>query len=84
MINNDIELSYHDKVIDEIVEMLKANLLIQYNHNKDSLINLRDYCKDKEEDKYDYLPYQQLLFFTEEALADLINTPFLYDFRPLD
>jgi hypothetical protein len=81
---NDIELCYHDKVIDEIVEMLKTNLLIQYNHNKDSLINLRDYCKDKENDKYDYLPYQQLLFFTEEALADLINTPFLYDFRPLD
>ena len=44
---NDIELCYHDKVINEIVEMLKTNLLIQYNHNKDSLINLRDYCKDK-------------------------------------
>lgn len=75
---------YSDLLIDEIIEMLKTNLLLMYQCNDDYLINIRNYCKEKDTIKYKPISYEELVFFTEEALADLIKTPFLYDFRPLE
>lgn len=39
-----IEKNYQERVIDEILEMLKTNLIIQYNYNDDVSISLRKYC----------------------------------------
>ena len=75
---------YYEKVIDEVLEMIKDNIHIYYNYNNIMFPDIKEYCKDKYHKKYEILPYNQLLFFTEEVLADLINCPYLYDFRELD
>lgn len=75
---------YYEKVIDEIIEMIKDNLILQYNYNDSSLLSLKDYCKDKVRKRYKQLSYNWLVFFTEEALAELSNSDYLYDFRDLD
>lgn len=84
MKDNIVETRYEEKLINEIIEMMKTNLLIYYNFDDNSCINLRNHCKDKYDTEYKSVSYQELLFFVEEALADLINCPFLYDFRPLE
>lgn len=68
-------------VLDEITDMLRRNLSL-FLWNDDYLINLKKYCL--EEHNLSYTPYNDLLYFTEEALADLINVDFLYDFRDIE
>ena len=75
---------YYEKVIDEILSMLKNNLIVLYNYNDESLLNLKKYCENKAHRKYKNLEYNDLVFFTEEALADLINCNYFYDFRDIE
>ncbi len=75
---------YHEKVIEEIIQMLKDNLILIYNFQEDTLKNIREYCLEKAHAKYKNLDYATLVYFTEEALTELINTDFLYDFRDID
>ena len=75
---------YYEKAIDEIAEIIKDNLIINYCFNDDSLQSLRKYCKDKEHKRYKEIPYELLFDFTKEGLKELINCDFLYDFRDLE
>ena len=75
---------YYEKVIDEILSMLKNNLIVLYNYNDESLLNLKKYCENKVHKKYKNLEYNNLVFFAEEALAELINCEYFYDFRDID
>lgn len=75
---------YYEKVIDEILTMIKDNLILQYNYNDDALIDIRQYCHNKENSKYKRLDYYTLLFFVEEALAELINCIYLFDLREME
>ena len=84
MSDDYIEPFYHEKLIDEMVQMIRDNLIILYNHDKDSLISVKKYCKDKLDEEYKPLHYEELVYLVDESLADLINTPFFYDFRPLE
>lgn len=75
--------TYHEKVLDEITEIIKNNLEIMYNFNDETLINLRKFCYKNAHQRYKPLEYSKLIFFTEEAIAEIINAPYLYDFRSL-
>ena len=75
---------YYEKVIDEILSLLKNNLIVLYNYNDESLLNLKKYCENKRHKKYKNLEYDNLVFFAEEALAELINCDYFYDFRDID
>ncbi len=44
--------SYHERVIDEVLEVMKDNLILLYNFNDDSLINIRNYCNDRLHTRY--------------------------------
>lgn len=59
----------------------KNSLELMYNMNDDTLISLRDYCYKHAHHRYKPLEYNKLIFFTEEAIAEIINVPYLYDFR---
>lgn len=74
-------MEYKEKLMSEIIEMIKTNLEILYNFDDDSMVNIKKYCKENNGNKYQSLPYLQLLYFVDEAIADLINAPYLYDFR---
>ena len=76
--------SYYEKIIDEIVEMIKDNLVILYNFQDETLITMREYCKKYVHKRYKKLPYNLLISFTEEAMGDLINAPYMYDLRELE
>ncbi len=76
--------AYHEKVFDEIANIIKDNLELLYTYNDEALINIREYCRKNAHHKYKPLTYNQLIYFTEEVLAEIINTPYLYDFRPLE
>ena len=74
---------YYEDLIDEIIGMIKDNLILQFKYNDDALISMKDFCIENKEKEYKPINYKQLLFFTEEALTELINCPDLYDFRSL-
>lgn len=74
----------HEKVIDEIIGIVKDNLILKYNYDETSLPSIREYCKKISHKRYELLPNEILINFTEEALEELINCSFLYDFRPLE
>ena len=75
---------YHEKIIDEILELFKNNLILLYNFNDFSLPNIRNYCKNYEGKRYKLLPYDLLIDFTYEALSELLNCDYFYDFRDID
>lgn len=75
---------YYEKVIEEIVGLIRDNLILQFNYNDEALPNIKDYCIENIEKKYEPLKYNDLLSFTEEALAELINCWYLIDFRSLE
>ncbi len=64
--------------------MIKDNLILQYNYNDDALINIKKYCNERLHTKYKKLDNNKLVSFTEEALAELINCDYLYDFRAFE
>ena len=75
---------YYEKAMDEIVEMIRDNLILKYCFTDDALLSLKEYCKDKEGKRYKEIPYELLFDFTKEGLKELINCDFLYDFRDLE
>lgn len=76
--------TYYENIIEEILIIIKDNLEILYKYDEDSLIDLRKYCYKNINKKYKPLNYSQLIYFTEEALSEIINVPYLYDFRTLE
>lgn len=74
---------YHEELIDEIVKLISDNLNLLYKYDEDSLINLRKHCYKNYDKDYKSIPYIQLLGFVDEALADIFNAPYIYDFREL-
>ena len=75
---------YYEKVIDEIILLLKNNLILFYNYNDQALLELKKYCQDKAHKRYKPIYYSDLVFFTEEALNELINCDYFYDFRDIE
>lgn len=76
--------AYHEKVLEEIVQAIKDNLELLYNYDEEALINIREYCHQNNYNKYKPLTYNKLVDFTEEAIAEIINIPYLFDFRSLE
>lgn len=74
----------HEQVFKEISQIIVDNLELLYNYNDEALINIRKYCLERTHKRYKPLDYITLIYFTEEALAELINTEFLYDFRDIE
>lgn len=75
-----------DEIIDEIATLFHDNLKL-FLQNDEYLVNLKKYCNDEGLPYLPYLtylPYNYLIYFAEEALADLINVDHLYDFRDMD
>ena len=75
---------YYEKVIDEIILLLKDNLILLYNYNDQALLELKKFCQDKAHKRYKPLCYSDLVFFAEKALNELINCDYFYDFRDMD
>ncbi len=75
---------YHEYVIDEILEIIKDNLILKYNYCDCALPNIRKYCNEITNDRYRKLDNQTAIYFVKEAINELINCNFLYDFRDLD
>lgn len=68
-------------IIDEITTIIKDNLFLLLLDDK-SLKELKKYCKN--DLNYKYTPYENLICFVNEALAELINKDYLYDFRDIE
>lgn len=79
-----IDKYYYEYAIDEIVEMIKTNILLYYRNWDKKYLDLKKYCDDKEDVKYEKIDYWNLVHFVEEVLAELINCEYLYDFRALE
>lgn len=75
---------YYENMFDEILKMIKDNLELLYKYNEDALINIKEYCNKNNNKEYEPLDYIKLIYYTEEALAELINAPDLYDLRLLE
>lgn len=75
---------YHEELIEEIVKLISDNIYLLYNFNSNALLNLKSYCNENEDKEYKSIPYIKLLSFTEEALSEIFNADYLYDFRELE
>lgn len=76
--------SYYELAIDEIVNMIKDNLILRYKYCDYAFTNLKKYCKERIDDSYKNIPYDYLSFFVYETLIDLMNCDVLYDLRTLE
>ena len=76
--------AYHEKLFDEIIQIIKDNLELLYNYDDNALIDIRKHCNKNNHQRYKPLTYNELIYYTEEAIAELVNVPYLYDFRPLE
>lgn len=79
--NTDI---YYEEILNEIFKLLKDNTNAYFDYDKEMFPYIRDYCEKHLNEKYEKLSYSKLIFFAEEVLTNLINCPFLYDFRELE
>ena len=70
-----------DFIIEEIINLFRDNLKL-FLINDNYLINLKEYCKKNLNLKY--TPYNALIYFAEEALSDLVNCEYLFDFKDLE
>ena len=77
------EKSYYEYVVDEIVEMLKTNLLLYYRNRDNSFEALREFCEEREGALYEKLDPWSLSYLVNSSLYELLNY-YLYDFRPLE
>lgn len=75
---------YHENMFDEILQIIKDNFELLYRCNDDTFINMKKFCEENNNKKYRSLEYIKLIYYTEEALTELINTPDLYDLRLLE
>ena len=76
---------YYENIVEEMIEFIRTNILLYYRNVDNTFLEIKNYCLEKEEnEKYQKLDYMSLLHFTEETLTELINCPFLYDFRELE
>ena len=76
--------TYHEKIFEEISKLIIDNLELLYNYNDETMLNIRKYCSKNNHRKYKSLSYNELIYFTEEALTEISNAPYLYDFRELE
>ena len=72
-----MEKIYTNRVLEQIVEMFRLNLVMQYYYNEDYFQGIRKYYKENKNKKY--IPYEDLAWLTEEALEDLIKSDFFYN-----
>ncbi len=75
---------YHEHVFNEIAKIIIDNLEIIYWYNRDTLNNIRDYCIKHDHKRYKPLDYSTLIKFVHEALNEIINCNYLYDFRDIE
>ena len=75
---------YHEELIEEIIKLVSDNIYLLYNFNSNALINLKKHCSKNVENEYKSLPYIKLISFVEEALSEIFNADYLYDFRELE
>ncbi|MBQ9318167.1 MAG: hypothetical protein IJR82_00850 [Bacilli bacterium] len=54
---------YHEKIFDEIIQMIRDNLELIYAYNDDALINIRKFSVQNDHSKYKPLLYNQLIFY---------------------
>lgn len=72
-----MEKIYTNRVLEQIIEMFRLNLIMQYHENGDYFLNIRKYCKENKNKRN--VPYEELVCLTEEALEDLIKSDFFYN-----
>ena len=77
-------VNYFELAIEEILEMIKENIFVYLAWGDETFVKLRKYCVENYDNAYKNLSYDKLLSFTKEVLEELIDCPFLYDFRPLE
>ncbi len=77
-------MEYYEYIIDEILNLIKDNLILKYKYDDNALINIKEYCLKKDGKKYTRLDNQTLIWLAEDALADLINADYWYDFRDIE
>ena len=75
---------YHEELIEEIIKLVSDNIYLLYNFNSNALINLKKHCSKNVENEYKSLPYIKLISFVEEALSEIFNADYLYDFKELE
>ena len=76
--------TYHEKIFEEISQLIVDNLELLYNYHDNKLINLRKYCNKMSHHRYKPLTYNELIYFTNDAITEIKNMPYLYDFRDLE
>lgn len=77
-------MSYvEERIVKDIIKMIKDNLKILIKNEDDCLYYMKDYCENLIEED---LPIDPVVLtkFTEDALYALLNADFLYDFRDVE
>ncbi len=71
-------MEYYEKIIDEIVEIIKTNIILQYRYNDNFLIKLKSEYELLEKTN---ISEEELLEYVRETIKCLENSKTLYDLR---
>ena len=75
---------WHEKIIDEIVKLIKDNLILIYNYDDYSLTKIRKCCLENYTKRYKPRPYKELVEYTKEAIKEIEKQEHMYDFRDIE
>ena len=75
---------WYEKIIEEIGKIIKDNLILIYNYKENSLREIRKCCRENEGKKYKAISSEQIMKYTMEAIKEIENQKFLYDFREIE
>ena len=75
---------WYEKIIEEIVKIIEDNLILIYNYKENSLREIRKCCGENKGKKYKSISNEQIMKYTMEAIKEIENQKFLYDFREIE
>lgn len=80
--SNKKPITYEDFVINEICTLIRDNLRLLLTYNDNSLVKIRKYCSSMQECNIpSATPYLIIIELLNEALIELQNADYIYDFR---
>lgn len=75
---------WHEKIIDEIVTLIKDTLIVIYNFDEYSLKKMRKCCLENYTKRYKPRPYKELVEYVKEAIKEIQKQDHMYDFRDIE
>lgn len=78
-----MKYNMENTILKDILDMIENNVKIYLTFSDEMFIKLNEYITNNDDKKDKHIPYKELVILTKEVILDLMECPYLYDFREL-